>query len=67
MKRLIVSFFLFSLSLQAQEKVEEQQIDIVLGIDKIVKLDFVAHSKLQIGNQSIVGYTLIPPKKRDNF
>jgi pilus assembly protein CpaC len=59
--------FLMAFQVFAQEKVEEQQIDIVLGIDKIVKLDFVAHSKLQVGNQTLVGYTLIPQKKEITF
>jgi pilus assembly protein CpaC len=67
MKKLILLIFLLSFSLQAQEKVEEEQIDIVLGIDKIVKLEFVAHPKLQIGNKSLVGYTLIPQKKEITF
>ncbi|RLA65258.1 MAG: hypothetical protein DRQ88_02955 [Epsilonproteobacteria bacterium] len=67
MKILVTFMCLFSLSLHAQEQVEEQQIDMVLGIDKIVKLDFVAHTKLQVGNQSLVGYTLIPQKKEITF
>jgi len=67
MKNLIFVIFLIPFGLYSQEQVEEQQIDMVLGIDKIVKLDFVAHPKLQVGNQSLVGYTLIPQKKEITF
>jgi len=67
MKALTFFIFLFSITLYGQEEVEEEQIDIVLGIDKIVKLDFVAHTKLQVGNSSLMGYTLIPQKKEITF
>lgn len=46
-----------------QEGVPEKNIDVVLGIDKIQKLDFAPSTKIQVGNESILSYQLIPQKR----
>jgi len=40
----------------------EKEIDVSLGIDKILKLDFKASTKIQVGNENILTYQLIPQK-----
>jgi pilus assembly protein CpaC len=57
--------FFLSLKPLAQEAaaVLEKNIEIVLGIDKIIKLDFAPSTKVQVGNESFMTYQLIPQKK----
>lgn len=62
-----VLIFILSVTIFAQVKVEEKTIDIVLGIDKTVKLNFSPNTQLQIGNESIVKTTMIPQKREITF
>jgi pilus assembly protein CpaC len=43
--------------------VPERNIEVVLGIDKVEKLDFPPSTKVQVGNRSILNYQLIPQKR----
>src|SRR5574343_320917 len=78
MLKLILFLFLTSPILSAQEEapaasspgqgqVEETPIEMVLGIDKIVTIDFIPFNKLQIGNENLVSYTLVPQNKEIVF
>jgi pilus assembly protein CpaC len=61
-------FLLVSLGYsQDQPQVEETPIDMVLGIDKIINIDFIPFQKLQIGNENLLAYTLIPQTKQIVF
>jgi len=62
--------FLLSFSLWAQSGSggpPEKNIEVVLGIDSIEKLDFAPSTKVQIGNESILTYQLIPSKRELTF
>lgn len=59
-----ISFSAFS---QVDDKIDEREIDVILGIDKIVQYDFVASPRVQIGNLSIVAYEIFPRKKEITF
>ena len=54
---------LFANSLFAQEEVPEKKIEVVLGIDKLQKLDFTPSTKVQVGNENLLTHTLIPSKR----
>lgn len=48
---------------QAPAEVKEKPIDIILGIDKVLKLDFTPNTQVQIGNESLLQRTVIPQKR----
>jgi pilus assembly protein CpaC len=51
----------------AYSTVEEKEIEVILGIDRIEKLDFVPSTQVQIGNDSILTHQLIPQKQELTF
>ena len=70
MKKIIISVLLsiFSINLAfAQAEVKETQIEVAIGIDEIVKLDYKFHSKVQIGNESIIGLIISPARREITF
>ncbi|EQC47078.1 bacterial type II and III secretion system protein [Bacteriovorax sp. BSW11_IV] len=68
-KYLFVILALITINTFSQEaqEVPEKIVDIVLGIDHIEKLDFAPSTKVQIGNESILNYQLIPQKREITF
>lgn len=68
-KYLFVILALMTINTFSQEaqEVPEKIVDIVLGIDHIEKLDFAPSTKVQIGNESILNYQLIPQKREITF
>jgi pilus assembly protein CpaC len=70
MKQLVLIFtFIFNISAWSQQapKVPEKKVEIVLGIDKIEKLDFAPSTKVQVGNESILSHVIIPQKREITF
>ncbi len=75
MKKLIICLGLFLCTFSemafSQEENEnnpsETQIEVVVGIDKVIRLDFNPSAKVQIGNESVLTYELIPVKKEITF
>jgi len=62
--------FLNSFVIAQDEKsdaVEEREIEVVLGIDRIEKIDFVPDARVMIGNDKLIKLTLIPAKKEIIF
>lgn len=62
--------FCGALPLLAQEETDgapEKEIEVILGIDKIEKLDFAPDTKVQIGNETIMNFQLIPQKREITF
>jgi pilus assembly protein CpaC len=49
------------------EEGDQQELEVVLGIDKVLKLDYVPFSKLNIGNPTILDYQIVPQKKEIVF
>ncbi len=60
-----IFLILISLSLYAQEDSDiiEKNIEVVLGIDKMIKMDFSPSTKVQVGNESFLTYQIIPQKR----
>ena len=48
---------------QTQEKPKKIDVEVVVGIDLVKKLNFFPSSKIQVGNESILSYVLIPKKR----
>ncbi|MCF8058244.1 MAG: pilus assembly protein N-terminal domain-containing protein [Bacteriovoracaceae bacterium] len=60
--------FNFSSAVFAQNTpVVEKPIEVILGIDKITKLDFSPNPQIQVGNESILRITMIPQKREITF
>ncbi len=63
--------FLFSNILFSQEAdtIKEKRIEVILGIDKIVKLDFVLskQKQVQVGNEAALSYQILPSTKEIVF
>lgn len=66
MKTLLLFTFL-SLSAFSQEKVKEKNINVAIGIDETIKLKYKYNSKISIGNESLLGLTLVPSKREITF
>ncbi len=66
MKKLFILFLIIT-NIYAQEDVKETPIEIILGIDSLRKLNFSPSPKIQIGNESILTYQLIPQKRELTF
>lgn len=52
---------------QSNPDVKEKPIEVILGIDKIEKLDFSPNPQIQIGNESFLRITMIPQKREITF
>ena len=52
---------------QGQEKPKKVDVDVVVGIDRVNKLDFMPSSKIQVGNENILTYVLLPEKREIVF
>lgn len=52
---------------EAKSEVMTKNIDVVFGIDLVEKLEFVPSTSVQVGNQSIVNYEIIPVKREITF
>lgn len=63
---MILSFMSQSFA-QSSSSVKEKPVEVILGIDKIVKLDFSPNPQIQVGNESLVRITMIPQKREITF
>jgi pilus assembly protein CpaC len=67
MKIRLLQIFILSLitflTFAQQAQVKETKIEVTLGIDKIMKVDFVPYTRAQIADESVVGLQFIPQKK----
>ena len=61
---------ILSLSLYAQDEVTgaakdeiTKEIDVVVGLEKIIKLDFVPNTVVKLANESLATYQIVPSKK----
>lgn len=64
---LILLFTFSSAFAQEDQKPKKIEIEVVLGLDKVKKLDFVPSPKIQVGNEAILSYILIPQKREIVF
>lgn len=68
MKNIFISLlFLFSAFCFSQEKARERNLDVAIGIDEIVKLEYKFNTKVQIGNEEILSLILAPSKREITF
>jgi len=61
---LCLSFLGTSVSFAQVTKVNERDLEVAVGIDEVIKLDYQFSTKVQIGNESILNL-IISPKKRE--
>jgi pilus assembly protein CpaC len=47
--------------------IKERPLEVILGIDKILKLDFSPNPQIQVGDESLVRITMIPQKREITF
>ena len=52
---------------RGQEGPKKIDVDVIVGIDSVRKLDFLPSSKIQVGNENILSYVLIPAKREIIF
>ncbi|MBT3981310.1 MAG: hypothetical protein HOE90_08145 [Bacteriovoracaceae bacterium] len=65
---LLTIYFVSSLVFAQANKAKEKDIEVVLGIDKVEKLNFTPSGKgIQIGNESVLTYELLPQKREMTF
>lgn len=57
--------FFFPLVVFSQDLPEEQerQIEVILGVDKIERLDFTPHTRVEIGNSQVLDYRIAPQRR----
>ncbi|MBC7539579.1 MAG: pilus assembly protein N-terminal domain-containing protein [Bacteriovorax sp.] len=64
----LIIFCLLSLSLIAQDDVSKdealKEVDVVVGLEKIIKLDFVPNSVVKLANENLASYQIVPSKKQ---
>lgn len=70
LNKLIASILLslMCLSLGAQEEAEAlKEIDVIVGLEKIIKLDFVPNTVVKLANENLATYQIVPSKKEVNL
>jgi pilus assembly protein CpaC len=61
---IVLAFFItFQAPLFSQEPPKTQDIEVELGIDKNIKLDFTPDTKPQVGDETILTFQLIPQRR----
>ena len=45
------------------KEIKETPVEVILGIDEVIKLNFTPSTKVQVGNESILTYQIIPQKR----
>lgn len=57
--------FIFPFVLVAQDLPEgqEQEIEVIVGVDRIIRVDFDPHTRVQIGNQQILDFSIAPQRR----
>lgn len=64
---LIILAFI-SLSLGAQEEAEQlKEIEVIVGLEKIIKLDFVPNTVVKLANENLATYQIVPSKREVNL
>ena len=61
---LFTSLFFFSSFTWGEE---EKSVEVILGIDKVINLNFSPDPRVQVGNESLLTYRLIPQKREIAF
>jgi pilus assembly protein CpaC len=64
MIKVLSLFLLFNLYLFAQDTVQEKNLEVAIGIDKIIKLDYKFNPKIELGDETKLGLK-VSPKKRE--
>ena len=53
----------FGQGLTGKKNIKEIEVDVVMGIDKVLNLDFVPDARVSVGQPSVLSTTIIPQKK----
>ena len=65
----LISFFSLSALAQEEAGADEslKEVDVVVGLEKIIKLDFVPNTVVKLANESLASYQIVPSKKEVNL
>jgi pilus assembly protein CpaC len=63
----VLSILFFHFVAFAQTEVVEKNIDVAVGIDEIIRLEYKFNTKIQIGNESIVSLIVSPANQEITF
>lgn len=66
----LIFFSLISLCLVAQEESSSEslkEIEVVVGLEKIIKLDFVPNTVVKLANENLATYQIVPSKREVNL
>ena len=61
---ILISFSLLGKDIDVKDA---KNIEVIIGQDNDQRLDFAPHTKIEIGNESILTYQLIPAKREITF
>lgn len=64
-KLLLIFFFCFVSLAHAQDESADvlKEIDVVVGLEKIIKLDFVPNTVVKLANENLATYQIVPSKR----
>lgn len=65
MVSIVVSLGVFAQDENASENLKE--IDVVVGLEKIIKLDFVPNTVVKLANENLATYQIVPSKREVNL
>lgn len=66
--KILLSFLILSNSALAQESTaRKKNLDIAIGIDEIVKLDYKFNQKIQVGQEGLVKLIIVPARQEITF
>ena len=68
LNKILAILFLLSISVHnvmAQDEAESlKEVDVIVGLEKIITLDFIPNSIIKIANENLVSYQLVPQKRQ---
>ena len=66
---IVLSFFCVAIVAQEETPPDEalKAVDVVVGLEKIIKLDFVPNTVVKLANESLASYQIVPSKKEINL
>jgi pilus assembly protein CpaC len=65
---LLLSFLSFVVAAQEEDANENlKDVDVIVGLEKIIKLDFVPNTVVKLGNENLATYQIVPSKKEVNL
>lgn len=67
MIKVLTLFLLFNFNLLAQDNVQEKNLEVAIGIDQIIKLDYKFNPKIELGDSTKLALKVSPAKREIIF